>query len=87
MILLVVFGSLFSYMYIAEHADHDCDHEDCAICRSLDFFFENTGKKALSLMVETGSVVLLFFLTQKIFYQTSASFNERKALSHIRMNN
>lgn len=87
MILLVVFGSLFSYMYIAEHADHDCNHEDCAICRSLDFFFENTGKKTLSLMVETVAAVLLFFLTQKIFDQTSAAFNERRALSHIRMNN
>lgn len=60
--LLLAFVMLFSVLYVALEADHDCCGEDCAVCAQLQFF-EDLLRNLLSGMVASGFAAFFCALT------------------------
>lgn len=57
----VLFAMLYSALFIAAHADHDCDGEDCPICYQINVC-QNTLKN-LSFAVSAAAFAAAFTYT------------------------
>ncbi|MCR5481219.1 MAG: hypothetical protein K6F52_00270 [Clostridia bacterium] len=70
MSVLVVVIMLFSVLYIASEADHDCMGENCPICANL-AQFENIIHQAgddISLQAAAGTVIIIGFVPAIILF-------------------
>ncbi len=86
-VCLMTIMAIFSFAYAARQADHDCDHEDCAICRSVSFCMDKWEKQTLSVSFAVLSVMAFLCISKDLSIPSFIKKDEGCALDRIRMNN
>ena len=85
--LATVFVLLFSTIYIADHAKHDCIGEDCPVCAVMEQCGIMLKTIGTAILAACAGMVLHFLLRRDTHYRVYFYFCNSLFFQKVRMNN